>query len=96
MEHKQFFTSLNSEDLKSLIHEAVTKIINDSLKKMNLKVDPKKEEELLTRKEVAIIYDVSYITLRDWEQKGVIPKPIRRGSRVYWLRSDIMNDLSKK
>lgn len=96
MEQKQFFTSLDSEDLKKLIHEAVDKTINDSLIKLNLIRDVRSEEELLSRKEVATIYDVSYVTLRDWEQQGVIPKPIRRGSRVYWLRSDIMNDLSKK
>ena len=50
-------------------------------------------EEFLTRKETAKFYDVSIPTLWRWEKKGSIPKAIRIGGKVKWLKSDINEHL---
>lgn len=96
MENKIILTSLNSDELKKLISESVAESLKESLNAISHNSNPNTEEELLPRKEVAEIYNVSYVTLRDWEKRGIIPKPIRKASRVYWRRSDIIEDLKKK
>lgn len=54
------------------------------------------EPKLFTRQEVANIFSVSLVTLRDWEKNKIIPPPIRKGSRVYWRAADIYADINQK
>jgi len=52
-------------------------------------------DELLmfSRQEVVDIFKVSLPTLKDWEKKGIIPKAVRLGNRVYFRRVDIINHI---
>ena len=95
MNQKLFFTAYSDEDFEIKLDKYFAKYFNNGLLKLNPNTI-REEEELLSRKDVAKIYGVSFVTLRDWEINGIIPKPIRKGSRVYWLKSEIMNDMKSK
>jgi len=92
---KLIIIQLSSTELNELIQVSVEKTIHESLRNLHQKKESP-IEELLSRKEVAEIYDVSYVTLRDWEKHNIIPKPFRKGSRVYWRKSDIITDIKRK
>jgi DNA-binding transcriptional regulator YiaG len=92
---KLIIIQMSTTELNELIQNSVEKTIHDSLKNLQVKSESG-GEKLFTRKEVAKIYNVSYVTLREWEKHNIIPKPIRKGSRVYWQKSSIMNDLKSK
>jgi hypothetical protein len=83
-----FLSSIRLEDLRSIIRETVQECIAIQ----EPKITPY-EEELLTRMQVAQIYKTSLVSLREWEKQGIIPKPLRKGSRVLFRKSDIMNDI---
>ncbi len=53
---------------------------------------PKKQSELLTRKEVAVILKVSLVTLSDWNKKGIL-KPYRLGNLIRYKRSELEESL---
>ena len=96
MEKNIIITSFNSEDFQKLIKDSVSSTIIDALSNLREKENPKESCELLSRKDVAGMYGVSYVTLRAWEKDRIIPKPIRKGSRVYWRKSDVISDINKK
>ena len=96
MEKNIIITSFKSEDFQKLIKDSVSSTIIDALSDLRQKEDTKGTNELLSRKDVAGMYGVSYVTLRSWEKDKIIPKPIRKGSRVYWRKSDVMSDINKK
>lgn len=96
MQTKSIFTNWDKEELKTLFKESVSETIQEQLSLLLKNKETTDEQELLTRKQVVDIYGISFVTLRDWEKQGILPKPIRKGARVYWRKADIKNDLSKK
>ncbi len=84
---KLIFVSIEREELVKLIEESIKTSISE------IQLEKPQEEELLTRKQVADFYKTSLVSLRAWEVNGIIPKPIRKASRVYWRKSDIVNDI---
>lgn len=52
------------------------------------------QEPLLTRKEIAHIFDVSLVTLHTWKKKG-LPSYKQEG-RVFFLRSEVMAYIKQK
>ncbi len=93
MSSKIEYTIFDPDELKSLIKESVSDLFNERIAELN---PTKPEEELLSRKEVAKFYKTSLVTLRQWEKDAIIPKPLRKGSRVYFRKSDIMSDIRTK
>ena len=87
-----FDETIFDDRISKVVNKAVSSALDDYFEKQQ------KQDgfELLTRQQVAAIYSVSLVTLRDWEKSNIIVKPIRKGSRVYWLKSDIMNDIQRK
>ena len=96
MSDKIFFSGIKVEELKSLFKSLITETINEQLTLILKNKKDDSQQELITRKEVADYFGVSFVTLRAWEKANIIPKPIRKGSRVYWRKSDIMNNINKK
>ena len=93
MYDKQLILSnIDPEVLQQMIREAV----NDALKEQKEKLINEKDEELLTRQEVADIYDITLVTLGQWVKDGKIPKPIKKGNRVYFPKSEIYSDIKSK
>jgi len=93
MQLNQFILSaIDKEELR----EWITSAVADEFEK---KVEPSNnipDEVLLTRKEVAKLYHTSFVTLRQWEKVGIIPRPIRKGTRVFFRKSEILHDISKR
>jgi len=97
MEHKLLFTNMTDEEFKRIIQETVSESIKELLfffQKGETKEDD--SEKLYNRDEVAAIYNVSYVTLRDWEKNKIIPRAIRKGTRVYWRKTDIIADINRR
>lgn len=85
-------SNINPEDMKQMIREAVA----DEMSRQKESQKPPEDEVLLTRQEVADIYKTSFVTLRQWVKDGIIPKPIYKGTRVYFRKSDIYNDINSQ
>lgn len=88
---------LNVGDLKQLIGEAVKGELENlkNLIQTNSKNSKKEsEEELLTREQVSKLLKVSYTTLFHWNNDGILPAQ-KINSRVYYLRSEVMQKLKK-
>ena len=96
MEQKLLFTNISDEEFKRIIQESVSESIKNSLLSLRKEEANDEPDKLYSREEVAAIYNVSFVTLRDWEKNKIIPKPIRMGSRVYWRKADIINDINTK
>jgi predicted DNA-binding transcriptional regulator AlpA len=86
---------LTTEELKDIIDERLSSFQNNkNLKESNSKVDI--VPELLTRQEVADKFRVSFVTLHNWVKHGVLPKPIKKGKMVYFLRKEIVESLESR
>jgi predicted DNA-binding transcriptional regulator AlpA len=53
-------------------------------------------KQLLSKKELANIYGVSVNTINNWSNKGDLPREVKKGSRAYYLRSEVFNQLKEK
>jgi excisionase family DNA binding protein len=80
---------LTKEDLIQLIKDAVPQ------QQCPPCAESKPEKELLTRKEVSEMLNVSLTTLHDWNKQGVLRAiKVMGKSRVLYKREDIMNRLT--
>ena len=83
---------LSVGDLQQLIKDAVKEEVTKITEV--IKLTPKTESsELLTRKQVCEILDVSATTLHNWNKDGTLPIQ-KMKHRVYYQRSAIMNKLN--
>jgi len=53
-------------------------------------------ESLIPRKKVADLFNVSTVSLDKWRRLGLLPKPIKQGGRVYYLKKEILELLQSK
>lgn len=92
MENKKenMLVQLNVGDLEQLIKDAVKEEIT---KIIQLKPEKEKTAELLTREEVSKMLKVSYTTLFNWNNEGIL-KTKKLGKRVFYLRSEVINQLN--
>ncbi len=77
------------KELQNLISET----LDNKIKELKLELQSK-PTDLLPRKEVAKILNVSEGTLYNWAKKGYLT-PVSIGRRVYYNRSDINEALIK-
>lgn len=83
----------NESDFRRWIKEALKEVLHEiPFKGEQPTAD---EEPLLTRKEIAGMFDsISLVTLHSWMKKGL---PFhKQGGRVYFLRSEVMAYLKQK
>jgi predicted DNA-binding transcriptional regulator AlpA len=78
----------SEDDIRRWIKQAVEEYLNDALVK-NIPPQPKGDEQLLCRKEIAGLLGISLVTLHDWMNRG-LPCHKQRG-RVYFIRSEVMD-----
>ena len=73
----------------------IKEVVENTMKKYPHKIDKKNnlgnEEELLTRKEVMKLLDISHATLFNYQKRGTLPF-LKIGNRVYFKKSDIMDN----
>ena len=79
------------EDLINAITSQVTANVTALL---NEKINPAKQNEIMTRKEVSELLQKDYSTLYRWKEKGVLLPTFIDGS-IYYYRSDIDTLLEK-
>lgn len=83
--------------MKQIIFQGITpqqlteqfkELLKLELQEFKSNSDSKPNKEYLTRKETREMLSISYPTLSDWVNKGIL-KAHRIESRVYFLRSDV-------
>jgi excisionase family DNA binding protein len=87
---KQVFFSIEFSELQSLIEQAVTVAIGNSLPELK----QEEPEEILSRQQVADIFGRSLVTIHDWMNKGLLPY-YRMNRKVYFKRSEVMAAMKK-
>lgn len=81
----QELTDLINEALKDRFKELYTKIQG---------IDPKSEKEFLTRKETQALFNVSSVTIHEWQKNGIL-KVYKMGNRSYFKYSELLETLYK-
>ena len=87
----KLIVTLNVDELKSIIAETVSEVIQQSS-------PPKTEvDEILKRKDIIALLSISYVTLNEWMKSGRIPYH-RINSRIFFKKSEVMKamELSPK
>ena len=59
------------------------------------KLEPIGKDEMVPRIKVAKEYGISVVTLDKWAKYGQIPKPIKKGGRVFYSRKEL-NEFNEK
>lgn len=59
------------------------------------KLEPIKRDDMVPRLQVAKEYGVSTVTLDKWAKYGQIPKPIKKGGRIFYSRKEL-NEFNEK
>jgi excisionase family DNA binding protein len=100
MEQKNFILiPFPIEQFKELVNEAVENSLRaEFLKNASTKL-PKKnpDDELWKIADVAKYFKVTKATIYTWIKDGIIPAPsIRRKSRVFYKKEEIINSTPKK
>ena len=81
----------SKDDLKKIINDAVSFEVNKILTAINVS-NVHSDNELLTRKEVSTLLNVSLVTLNKWEKlKILIPNKV--GGRVLYIKGDVYRKL---
>jgi len=90
---KTVLISVEINELKSFIKDAVASSMKEEqISLIQSSTDPK----LLSREEVMELFGITAPTIREWSKKGILPKPIRRGRRVYFLKDEIYKVLKDR
>jgi DNA-binding transcriptional regulator YiaG len=81
----------SKDDLRSIIKDAVSAEVNKILSAINVS-NNNSNNELLSRKEVSKLLNVSLVTLNKWEKlKILIPSKV--GGRVLYIKGDVYKKL---
>ncbi|WP_298342230.1 helix-turn-helix domain-containing protein [uncultured Algibacter sp.] len=88
--------NLKFEDLPKAMETVLEKLssVEKELKNIKENFQPKEQEELMTRQEVADYLKINITTLWNWTKKGKL-NSYGIGYRVYYKRSEIENTLIK-
>ena len=85
--------------LKELTTDEFRELIKGSLESYYQSRDDCSEipsKQLLSKKDLARMYGVTVNTICNWSSKGDLPKEVKKGSRVYYLRNEVLNQLKSK
>jgi Fic family protein len=92
MHEKVILTQIPIEELKATLKTCIREeiAISKSAESKKLKSD---DPELLTIQEISKLFKVSKVTIHSWIKKGIL-KPIKRSSRTYFIKSEIINGIN--
>ncbi len=82
------FISVNPNELADLISENVKASIQNLTKGLSELSTPQ-QKEIVTRKEVAEMFGISFVTLHEWTKNGIL-SPSKIGGRTFFKRSELM------
>jgi predicted DNA-binding transcriptional regulator AlpA len=83
---------LTEEDLKNLIQDLLNKMQAASPSSAK----PEIINDLISRQETAKLFGISLVTLAKWARLKILPRPIKKGGRVFYRKSEINNSLLPK
>ncbi len=75
-------------ELADLISENV-KVQIQNLAKGLSEINTPQEKEIVSRKEVAELFEISFVTLHDWVKNGILT-PYKIQGRTFFKRSELM------
>ncbi|UKM63888.1 helix-turn-helix domain-containing protein [Flavobacteriaceae bacterium GSB9] len=84
-------TEVTVEELADKVADKLMLKIENYLKDLS----KKKNDEILTRQEVADYLKISLVTIHSWNKCGIL-KPIRMGNRIFYKKQDILDVLEQK
>lgn len=90
----RLIVTMTVEDLAKFFDERLRSVL-DAHNQLN-EVSRNESQKLLPRDKVAEIYNISLVTLNKWTKLGIIPKPIKRGKRIFYREADIQNNINGK
>jgi hypothetical protein len=90
------FISVNPNELAELISENVKVQIQNLARDLSELSTPQ-QNEIVSRKEVAEMFQISLVSLHEWTKNGILT-PYKIGGRTFFKRSELMQLLinSKK
>jgi hypothetical protein len=78
-------------DLVNLINEGTKTHIQELLKHWQPN-EPQNQKEFLTRKETAQLFNVSLVTIHEWQNNGIL-KVYKMGNRSFFKYSELLETL---
>ena len=78
-------------ELVDLFKESVKTCFNE-LSSVQQPIEPKPKKEILTRKETALLFDVSLVTIHEWQKNGIL-KVYKMGNRSFFKYSELLETL---
>jgi hypothetical protein len=80
-------------ELVDLITESVKTHLQE-LSLLSQGNEPKIEKEFLTRKQTALLFEVSLVTIHEWQKNGIL-KVYKMGNRSFFKYSELLETLYK-
>ena len=89
-------SNLKFEDLPKSMEVVLNKLsqIEEELKNIRENFQPKEPTELMSRQEVVDYLKISFPTLHQWTNHGILVS-YRMGNRVYYKRGEVLGILDK-
>lgn len=88
----QLLVTLKVSDLQQLIKKAVKEEMATITNVINLNPKDSDESKIISREDASKLLKVSFTTLYHWNKSNIL-KAKKIGSRVYYLKSDVMDKL---
>lgn len=79
----------NEHEFRTILSETIKQELENTKP-----VETKNDNDLITRKEVSILLNISLPTLNVYSRKGLL-KSYRMGSRVFYKRNEVMDSLKE-
>jgi DNA-binding transcriptional MerR regulator len=80
-------------NIKQQLKEALQEFFSDYTIATNKALSSIKNKTLLSKKEVANLYGVSTNTIDAWNKKLLLPKYFKKGTRIFFIKEEIINQL---
>ena len=95
MDNNIILTPITIEELKSAFKSCIREELKIAQSIQKLEMDKKEDNELLTIQQVSKHFKVSKVTIHAWIKKGIL-KPIKKSSRTYFLKTQVIDELNKQ
>lgn len=82
------FINLNPDELANLISDNVKVQIQNLARDLS-EINNQQQKEILSRKEVSKMFEISLVTLHDWIKNGILT-PYKIGGRTFFKHSELM------
>ena len=86
-------------NLKRLIKESLTDFFSEDRKTVvqtNQSDEQIIHDHLIGLKEISKLFHVSLVTVHKWRKAGILPKEIKKGGRVYFIRAEVLNSIQNE